>query len=372
MITRRKFAGAMLGVSIAGVAVGSAGAFGKAVKAGAAAAGRAAWPRRTRSVSGSRRSKRKAAGGWASRSSTRRPACTPVCGRTSAFRCAARSNCWRRAPCWRAWIAAQEDLERRIVFSKSDLVPNSPATSQHTRDTGDAGMSVAELCKAAITLSDNTAANLLLASFGGPAALTAFARSLGDGITRLDRNEPTLNEATPGDPRDTTTPNAMLGNLRELLLGEHLSSSSRAQLLAWLAANETGGERIRAKLPKDWGVGDKTGTGDHGTANDVAILWPPGRGPMLVTVYLTETSGDAARSNAAIANVGRWWWRRFDGVSRQRMNRFVVHALTAEKCGPFVGKNGTRPSPTLKSNRATLGPHRKGAWHCAYRPRWMR
>jgi beta-lactamase class A len=134
--------------------------------------------------------------------------------------------------------------------------------------------------------------------------LTAFARGLGDGITRLDRNEPTLNEAIPGDPRDTTTPNAMLGNLRELLLGERLSSSSRAQLLAWLAANETGGARIRAKLPKEWGVGDKTGTGDHGTANDVAILWPPGRGPVLVTVYLTETDGDAARSNAAIANVG--------------------------------------------------------------------
>jgi beta-lactamase class A len=165
-------------------------------------------------------------------------------------------------------------------------------------------MSVAELCKAAITLSDNTAANLLLASFGGPKALTAFTRSLGDGITRPGRNEPTLNEATPGDPRDTTTPSAMLGNLRELVLGERLSSSSRAQLLAWLAANEAGGARIRAKLPQDWGVGDKTGTGEHGTANDVAVLWPPGRGPVLVAVYLTATDGDAARCNAAIAEVG--------------------------------------------------------------------
>jgi len=199
----------------------------------------------------------------------------------------------------------EEDLQRRIVFSQSELVPNSPATSKHTRErTGNTGMSVGDLCKAAITLSDNTAANLLLASFGGPAALTEFARSLGDGITRLDRIEPTLNEGTPGDPRDTTTPNAMLGNLRELVLGEHLTSSSRAQLLAWLAANETGGERIRAKLPKDWGVGDKTGTGDHGTANDVAIVWPPGRGPILVAVYLTETAGDAVRCNSAIASVG--------------------------------------------------------------------
>ncbi|HEY4296565.1 MAG TPA: class A beta-lactamase [Paraburkholderia sp.] len=199
----------------------------------------------------------------------------------------------------------QEDLQRRIVFSESELVANSPGTSRHTREfTGETGMSIADLCKAALTLSDNTAANLLLASFGGPAAVTAFARSLGDGITRLDRIEPALNEAIPGDPRDTTTPNAMLGNLRELVLGEHLSAASRAQLLAWLAANETGGARLRAKLPKDWGVGDKTGTGDHGTANDIAILWPPGRGPVLVAVYLTETDGDAARSNAAIANVG--------------------------------------------------------------------
>ncbi|WP_442856505.1 class A beta-lactamase [Burkholderia sp. WSM2230] len=199
----------------------------------------------------------------------------------------------------------EENLQRRIVYSQSELVPNSPATSMHTRErTGNAGMSIAALCEAAITLSDNTAANLLLQTFGGPAALTAFARSLGDGITRLDRNEPTLNEATPGDPRDTTTPNAMLGNLRELVMGERLTSASRAQLLAWLAANETGGARIRAKLPKDWGVGDKTGTGDHGTANDVAILWPPGRGPILVAVYLTETAGNTARSNAAIADVG--------------------------------------------------------------------
>jgi beta-lactamase class A len=199
----------------------------------------------------------------------------------------------------------QEDLQRRVVFSASDLVPNSPGTSRHTRElTGDAGMSIGELCKAALTLSDNTAANLLLASFGGPAAVTAFARSLGDGMTRLDRIEPALNEAIPGDPRDTTTPNAMLGNLRELVLGEHLSAASRAQLLAWLAANQTGGSRLRAKLPEDWGVGDKTGTGERGTANDIAILWPPGRGPVLVTVYLTETDGDATRSNAAIANVG--------------------------------------------------------------------
>jgi beta-lactamase class A len=308
MITRRKFAGAMLGVSIAGVAVGSAGAFGrvsgKAVKTGAAAQGRElakadAIRRRLAEIEA-------ASGGRLGVS---------IVDTTSGLHAGLRTD--ERFPMcstFKLLVAGavlartdrgEEDLQRRVVFSQSDVVSNSPATSKHTRElTGKAGMSIAELCKAAITLSDNTAANLLLATFGGPAGLTAFARSLGDGVTRLDRIEPTLNEGTPGDLRDTTTPNAMLGNLRELLLGERLSSSSRAQLLAWLAANETGGARIRAKLPKDRGVGDKTGTGDHGTANDVAILWPPGRGPVLVTVYLTETDGDAARSNAAIADVG--------------------------------------------------------------------
>ncbi|MFM0393166.1 class A beta-lactamase [Paraburkholderia phytofirmans] len=308
MITRRKFAGAMLGVSIAGVAVGSAGAFGrvsgKAVRTGAAVQGRElakadAIRRRLAEIEA-------ASGGRLGVS---------IVDTTSGLHAGLRTD--ERFPMcstFKLLVAGavlartdrgEEDLQRRVVFSQSDVVSNSPATSKHTRElTGKAGMSIAELCKAAITLSDNTAANLLLATFGGPAGLTAFARSLGDGVTRLDRIEPTLNEGTPGDLRDTTTPNAMLGNLRELLLGERLSSSSRAQLLAWLAANETGGARIRAKLPKDWGVGDKTGTGDHGTASDVAILWPPGRGPVLVTVYLTETDGDAARSNAAIADVG--------------------------------------------------------------------
>ncbi|MFL9982310.1 class A beta-lactamase [Paraburkholderia sediminicola] len=304
MITRRKFAGAMLGVSIAGVAVGSGGAFGKAVKAagtrqGGSVAKADAIRQRLAQIeaeSGGRLGVSIVDTTSGLHAGLRTDERFPMC---STFKLLAAGFVLTRVD------HGQEDLERRIVFSESDLVPYSPATSQHTRErTGDAGMSVADLCKAAITLSDNTAANLLLASFGAPAALTAFVRSIGDGITRLDRNEPTLNEATPGDPRDTTTPNAMLGNLLELLLGERLSSSSRAQLLAWLAANQTGGERIRAKLPKDWGVGDKTGTGDHGTANDVAILWPPGRGPILVTVYLTETSGDVARCNAAIANVG--------------------------------------------------------------------
>ncbi|MBW0449559.1 class A beta-lactamase [bacterium M00.F.Ca.ET.228.01.1.1] len=308
MITRRKFAGAMLGVSIAGVALGNSGAWGK--NAGSLAGAQAARQRREfarldairarlaeiEAQSGGRLGVSIVDTTSGLHAGLRADERFPMC---STFKLLAAGAVLARVD------RGEENLQRRIVYSQSELVPNSPATSRHTRErTGSAGMSIAELCKAAITLSDNTAANLLLQSFGGPAALTAFARSLGDGITRLDRNEPTLNEATPGDPRDTTTPNAMLGNLRALVMGEQLSSTSRVQLLAWLAANETGGARIRARLPKDWGVGDKTGTGDHGTANDVAILWPPGRGPILLAVYLTGTAGNAARSNAAIADVG--------------------------------------------------------------------
>ncbi|MEM5310139.1 class A beta-lactamase [Paraburkholderia sp. JHI869] len=196
----------------------------------------------------------------------------------------------------------KEDLARKIVYSKAQVVSYSPVSGPRA---GSEGMTVAELCEAALTRSDNTAANLLLESLGGPSAITAFARGIGDPVTRLDRNETTLNEAIPGDPRDTTTPAAMVANLRELLLGQRLSTPSREQLIAWLVANKTGDARLRAGLPKDWRVGDKTGTGDRGTANDVAIVWPAGRAPVLVTTYLTgATHASPAQRDAAIAQVG--------------------------------------------------------------------
>jgi beta-lactamase class A len=165
-------------------------------------------------------------------------------------------------------------------------------------------MTVGELCEAAITVSDNTAGNLLLASFGGPAGLTAYIRSLGDPMTRLDRNEPTLNEATPGDVRDTTTPAAMLGLMRQLLLGTALSPASRERLVGWLVANTTGNARLRAGAPGAR-VGDKTGTGAHGTTNDVGIIWPPGREPILVAAFLTNTPREGAANEAILASVGR-------------------------------------------------------------------
>lgn len=201
----------------------------------------------------------------------------------------------------------KENLHRRIDFAASDIIKNSPITKDHI---GGDGMSLAEICAAALDCSDNTAANSLISALGGPAAVTAFARALGDPVTRLDRTEPTLNEATPGDPRDTTTPSAMAANLEKLLLGKALAPASREQLTRWMIANQTGDARLRAGLlrasfPNDWRIGDKTGSGDHGTANDIGIAWPPARKPIIVVGYLTEAKVPPERQNAAIADVAR-------------------------------------------------------------------
>lgn len=198
--------------------------------------------------------------------------------------------------------AGREDLNRRVRFEAGDLVTYSPVTKDRV---GGEGMTLAELCEAAMTRSDNTAGNIILASLGGPSGVTEFARSIGDSMTRLDRWETDLNEATPGDPRDTTTPDAMAACLRSLVVEDGLSRRSRERLATWLVSNRTGDAKLRAGLPKDWRVGDKTGGGDHGTTNDVAVIWPPGRGPVIVSVYMTETDASFDDRNAAIAEVGR-------------------------------------------------------------------
>jgi beta-lactamase class A len=197
--------------------------------------------------------------------------------------------------------AHKENLERRIPYTAKDLVPNSPVTEKHA---GGEGLSLAELCAATIAVSDNTAANLILSTLGGPAGLTRYVRSLGDKVTRLDRIEPILNRAEPGDARDTTTPLAMLGSLRALLLGEALSPASRTQLLEWMKATQTSGARLRAQLPPGWLLADKTGAGERGTNNDVGLILPPQRAPILVTVYLTNTRLPLAQTNPVIAAVG--------------------------------------------------------------------
>ena len=197
----------------------------------------------------------------------------------------------------------KERLDNRLHYAKADVVAYSPVSGPRAGDGG--GLTVGELCAATVSLSDNTAANVLLARHGGPAAFTAFVRSLGDTATRLDRTEPTLNEAAVGDPRDTTTPLAMLQTLQKLALGDALTPTSRAWLQRWLLETSTGDKRLRAGAP-GWKVGDKTGTGSAGTSNDIGVLWPPGGGaPVVVTCYLTRSTASPEQRDAAIAQVAR-------------------------------------------------------------------
>lgn len=179
-------------------------------------------------------------------------------------------------------------LKKRIQYEKTDLLPNSPVTSKHVAD----GMTVAELCEATLQYSDNAAANLLMKQIGGPAAVTAYARSIGDSEFRLDRWETELNSALPGDARDTTTPLSMARTLHKLLMGDALPLPHRRLLKEWMVGNTTGATRIRAGVPSGWTVADKTGAGDYGTVNDIAAIWPPGKAPILLAVYLTQPGKD--------------------------------------------------------------------------------
>ncbi|UPY35780.1 class A beta-lactamase [Sediminicoccus sp. KRV36] len=198
--------------------------------------------------------------------------------------------------------AGEDRLDRRLPVPREGLIPWSPVTQP--RAGGE--MSLGELCAAIMTISDNTAANLLLGVVGGPAGLTAWLRRAGDATTRLDRTEPTLNEATPGDPRDTSTPEAFGATLGRIALGDVLSQPSRAQFQAWMIGNGTGGARLRAGLPPGWRVGDRTGGAAHGTSNVVGVLWPPGDArPWVVAAFLTECAAEPAARDAALADVAR-------------------------------------------------------------------
>lgn len=197
--------------------------------------------------------------------------------------------------------SGEETLSRRLPVAPGDIVENSPfATARAGQDA-----SIGDLCEAAVTLSDNTSANLLLATLGGPEGLTRFLRSTGDPTTRLDRIEPALNEAAPGDPRDVTTPEAMAATVERLLFGEVLTPASRGALIRWLVDSRTGARRLRAGLPKGWTVGDKTGVGENGTSNDVAAAWPAEGQPLILACYLTGAKLDAAGRDAVHADVAR-------------------------------------------------------------------
>lgn len=187
-------------------------------------------------------------------------------------------------------------LQQRVTYRQDDLVRYSPVTERHVGT----GMTVAGLCAAAVQYSDNSAANLLLKLIGGPSAVTAYARAIGDDTFRLDRWETELNTALPGDLRDTTTPAAMAASLRVLALGEALPAAQRAQWIEWLRGNKVGDKRIRAGVPAGWRVVDKTGTGDYGTTNDVGVVWPPSRAPIVLAVYYTQTRADAQSKDDVI------------------------------------------------------------------------
>jgi beta-lactamase class A len=182
-------------------------------------------------------------------------------------------------------------LDERVRYRKADLVSWSPVTEQHV----DGGMTIADLCAATLQVSDND-------RIGGPAAVTAFARRIGDTAFRLDRRETELNSALPGDPRDTTTPRAMANSLEALLLEDALAPDARRRLLDWMLANTTGKERIQAGFPADWRVADKTGTGAYGTTNDAGIVFPPQGQPVIVAVYYTGSSPDAKSDSKVVAD----------------------------------------------------------------------
>ncbi|MFI6866031.1 class A beta-lactamase [Nocardia sp. NPDC050406] len=187
-----------------------------------------------------------------------------------------------------------------IRFTEADVAKaqGSAVSGKHV----ESGMTVRELCDAAITYSDNAAANEILKLLGGPQAVTEFLRGIGDQVSRLDRWEPELNTAIPGDERDTTTPAAIARDYQALVVGDALPAPERQQLTDWLLANTTGGERIRAGLPSEWRTGDKTGTGDYGSANDVAVTWPAGAAaPIVIAVLTTHAAAEAKPDSALVA-----------------------------------------------------------------------
>jgi beta-lactamase class A len=188
----------------------------------------------------------------------------------------------------------QLDLQERLTFQASDLLPTSPITKSQA-STG--AMTVKSLCQAIVEYSDNTAANLLLTHVGGPAAVTQFFRDIGDNTSRLDRMEMALNANIPGDERDTTTPRAMAENLRQLILEPNrLSKPSRGLLVQWMRNEQNAKNRIRAAVPTSWTVANKPGTSFEGAANDIAVLWSPAGDPFLVTIYIDTRKKEKTRT----------------------------------------------------------------------------
>lgn len=192
-------------------------------------------------------------------------------------------------------------LHSPILLQPKDIQTYAPVTKELVGQT----VSAFQLCEITLRNSDNTAVNAVLNVLGGPEAVTSFLRDMGDQTTRLDRVEPEVNEAKPGDVRDTTTPQAMATTMHALVLGSVLGQSERAQLTEWLASNDVGGPLLRAGVPSDWSVADRTGSAEYGTRGVAAVLWPPEQAPVVAVVYITETDAPVEARNAAIASIGR-------------------------------------------------------------------
>ncbi|GAB3363757.1 class A beta-lactamase [Amycolatopsis echigonensis] len=190
-----------------------------------------------------------------------------------------------------------DDLTRTVTIRQSDLVPHSPITEKHIGEQ----ISLQSVLDAALRYSDNTADNLMFREIGGPAGLAAEVRRLGDTVTRVDRIEPALNETSPGDVRDTTTPRVWAKDLRAVALDSGLPADKQAVLAKIMRANTTGAHVIRAGVPADWQVADKTGTADYATRNDIAVLWPPHRAPIVLAVLSDRAHQDAKTDDNLIA-----------------------------------------------------------------------
>ncbi|KRQ22808.1 MULTISPECIES: MAB family class A beta-lactamase [Mycobacteroides] len=190
-------------------------------------------------------------------------------------------------------------LDKRIQYAQSDLMEWAPITSQHVAE----GMTVSELCDATLRYSDNTGANLLIAQLGGPKQTEKFVRSLGDNVSRMDRTEDQLN--VPDGDLDTSTPQQLVTNLRRLVLDEGLDAQGRDLLTDWLKRNTTGDQSIRAGVPTGWTVGDKTGSGFKGETNDIAVIWPTGRAPIVVAVLTVPDDPKSTQGKPTIAAATR-------------------------------------------------------------------
>lgn len=212
----------------------------------------------------------------------------------------------------KASMSDQSLLNQKIHYVKKDLVEYSPITEKHVGD----GMTVAELCHATLTTSDNTAMNLLMRILGGPEAVSHFARTIGDDRFNLMRWEPELNSAIPGEKEDTTTPKAMRVSIQKLLLGSVLDTKQKSLLQNWLIHNTTGDHRIRAGVPNQWIAADKTGTGGYGTTNDIGILYPPHCKPIVLVVYFTQKEKNAAANEAIIASVTKVLINQFEKTDK--------------------------------------------------------